>query len=497
MEGLFRSDDKGRTFTPLRKTEVDGLSLAPDGTVYLSNEAGVSVSRDRAQSFTLLSGQGLEHQTGYSVNGIAVSPVDPRQMLCWAGGPNFAWPRYTSSDGGVTWQKIKMDNTLAVLPGNARQGYAAWSPKNADVAWSIGGDWVTQSTDGGRTFRWSNSGYNGIMAGGLIGFNPRIPDLVAIGFQDYNGAFTTDGGRTWNYRNVSGLGWGGHEHGMFAANRQVMWSGDAESWYTPRRLRISRDGGTTWSFVLGTDGKPLEQHGLDVSVADPKDANVYFASDLRTADTGATWTRMIGCDSVIALNSTTGALWGKMRNSVVTSRDHGITWQKVTEVEGGFQDLALDPKTERIYAASQERLKVYQNAHWTTLETPCDQFGHQRVWSVAADPQNPRILYVGGPRNQYASQATVCRSTDSGQTWKNLTMTRPLMPGQSGGPHEVSCIRVHPVTREAWVTGQCFGLWRIAPPLPGEKGVSVSEASAPHALTPPNVDIPGEVPHLQ
>jgi hypothetical protein len=400
VEGLFRSADKGHSFTLLRKAEVDGLCLTPDGTTYLSGMDGVSVSHDGAQTFTRLPCQGLDRASGFAVNGIAVSPVDPRRMLCWVGGPNFTWPRYTSADGGATWQKIKIDNTLAVLPGNARQGYAAWSPKNADVAWSIGGDWVTQSADGGRSFHWANSGYNGVMAGGTIAFNPRLPDLVAIGFQDYNGAFTTDGGKTWNYRDVSGLGWGGHEHGMFAANRQV-------TWYTPRRLRISRDGGMTWAFVPGADGKPLEQHGLDVSLADPKDANVYFASDLRTADTGNTWSRMTACDSVIAAAPLTGTLWGKKGNSVVTSADHGVTWHSITEVEGGFQDLAIDPETARLYVASQDRLKVYQRGHWTTLETPHDQFGNQRVWSVAVDPQDPRVLYIGGPRNVYTSQATI------------------------------------------------------------------------------------------
>ena len=39
-----------------------------------------------------------------------------------------------------------------------------------------------------------------------------------------------------------------------------------------------------------------------------------------------------------------------------------------------------------------------------------------RVWTVATDPQDARtFLYVGGPRNTYASQATVCRSADGGQ----------------------------------------------------------------------------------
>lgn len=45
--------------------------------------------------------------------------------------------------------------------------------------------------------------------------------------------------------------------------------------------------------------------------------------------------------------------------------------------------------------------------------------------------------------------------------WTNLTGTIPLAPDSlkiKNEPHEVSCIRVHPATREAWIAGQCYGL---------------------------------------
>ena len=131
-----------------------------------------------------------------------------------------------------------------------------------------------------------------------------------LGFQDYNGAFTTDGGRTWNYRDVSGKGWGGHEYGTFAVNPQVMWSGDADflgvaaaSADLPRRrhdLGVRRRPGRQ------ADGVPR----AGISCADPAAPAVGFASDLRTADGGATWARMTGCDGVFTAGPDTGALYG-------------------------------------------------------------------------------------------------------------------------------------------------------------------------------------------
>lgn len=372
------------------------------------------------------------------------------------------------------------------MPQNTREGYATWSPKNPDVAWSLGGDWVTKSTDGGKTFRWSNGGYNGIMAGGSFNFSQKTPDTVFIGFQDYNGAFTTDGGKTWNYRDVSGKGWGGHEYGAFAASGgKVLWAGDADSWGARRHLRISRDSGTTWATVPGPDGKPQEFHGADTSQEDPSSPASLFASDLRSPDGGLTWERMSGCDGVF--NASAHRLYGKKADTVVCSGDHGATWKKITDVEGGFSDLAVDTKNARIYVASQDRLKVWNGKTWASIATPGDQYGNSRVWTVAVDPRRPEVIYVGGPRNIYASHATICRSTDGGKTWRNLTVTAPLGNGQSGGPHEVSCIRVQPNTREAWVAGQCFGLWRIAPPAPNETGLSAEAASAPKAVSPPTL----------
>ena len=484
--GVFRSDDNGLMWARVREADTFGLALAPDGAVYASGADKVAASRNGGKTWTALPCAGLDTLGGKPVQNLAVSPADPRRMLCWVAGDNWQWTRYVSQDGGATFAKVTTDSTNAPLPSNARQGYATWSPTDPNVAYNLGGDWVTKSTDGGRTFHWANNGYNGIMVGGLFNFSAHAPDTVFLGFQDYNGAFTTDGGQTWHYRDVSGLGWGGQEYGAHAVDNNVMWCGDSgSSWSPPRRLRLSRDGGKTWAFVNGPDSKPLQFAGPDVSLSDPTNADILFASNLRSGDKGLTWAAMAGCDGVFTSGPVTKALYGKKGDSVVKSTDDGVTWQTVADVTGGFNDLAVDEKAHRVYVASQDKLKAWANGTWTALDTPRDQFGNARVWTVATDPQDGRVVYVGGPRNTYASKATVCRSLDGGRTWENLTVNTPLVGGVADGPHEVSAIRVHPVTREAWVNGQCYGMWRIAPPAPGERGVSAALASAPPAVLPP------------
>ena|GEM_PF-1681899 len=493
--GLFRSADGGKTFKKIRAEDLWSVSVGPDNTVYVSGMDKVSVSHDGGVTWTHPAANGLDTQGGKPVCDLAVSPADPRRMLAWVQGDNWNWKRFYSADAGETWQVSTLDNTHAPLPPNGRQGYFLWSPADANVAYSLGGDWVTKSTDAGKTFHWSSNGENGIMLGGLFNFNSNAPGVVFLGFQDYNGAYTTDGGATWNYRDVSGKGWGGYEYGGYALSKTVMWAGDADGWTSPRKMRLTADGGKTWTFPNGADGQPLVWHGADVSCSDPAAPLVGFASNLRTADGGKTWAPMAGCDGVFIAAPGTHTLYGDKGSMVVRSSDHGVTWQAVADVPGGFTDLAVNPKTNTVYVAAQDHLKVWNGKSWDTLDSPHDQRGSPRVTTVALDPVNPKIIYVGGPRNIYSNGAAVCRSLDGGVTWENLS---PNSPG-TDGPHEVGAIRVDPATRAAWVNGQCYGMWRIAPPSPAAHGVSVALASTPSAITAPyppapNAPVPGAAP---
>jgi lysophospholipase L1-like esterase/photosystem II stability/assembly factor-like uncharacterized protein len=484
--GLFVSTDGGKTFAKKHDANVWGLSVHAD-RLWISGAAGLLTSADGGGTWETLPAAGVNREANNKpVRDVSVSPADPRRMTVWVQGGDWKWVRYVSQDGGKSFAPVKIEQGVAGnMPLNVRQGWYAWHPKDPNVCYGLGGDWVTKSTDGGKTFTWENNGYNGVMLGGMFNFSPQSPDTVFLSFQDYNAAFTTDGGATWNYRDASGKGYGGYCYGGYTPDGRIMFYGDSDHWGPPRRLRVSRDGGKTWAFVNGPDGKPLTLDGADVSLSDPADPKFLFCGSLRSADGGATWARMADCEGVFTFNPATKALYGKKGSAVVVSKDHGATWTKAAEVEGGFRDVAVDHKSGRVYVASQDQLKVWDGKAWTTVETPKDQYGRPCVRTVAVDPQATAVVYVGGSRDIYSSHATVCRTTDAGKTWTNLTVNAPLAAGAPGGPHEVSAIRVHPVTREAWAAGQCYGMWRIAPPTKDEKGVAAALAAAPPALTPP------------
>lgn len=464
--GLYKSTDGGKTFAKLRGSEVWGLATLHNqpNHLYISGAEGLLHSADSGATFPALLAKGVDRNNNKPLRDVSVSPADPQRMTCWVQGDNWQWVRYISHDAGKTFTPITIQKGFAPMPQNVRQGYYTWHPTDKNLVYGLGGDWVTRSTDGGKSFTWYSNGYNGVMVGGLFNFSTHQPNTVFLAFQDYNGAFTTDGGKTWNYRDVSGKGWGGFCYGGHAVDSEVMWYGDAESWGGKRRLRVSLDGGATWKFAQDAEtGKEAEWSGGDVSLSDPRNKNILFASNYRSADKGKTWRAMPDCQGVYT-HTPDGRLLGKRDKTVVLSKDSGATWEAIAECPGGISDIAYDPVRQQLYVASENRLRVYSAGKWEDVSTPKNQYGGIHVSTVAVDPQNPAIVYIGGPANVFASHATVCRSRDAGKTWENLTVQQPLSATVKDGPHEVAAIRVHPKTREAWVNGQCYGMWRLPPP---------------------------------
>jgi len=487
--GLFVSRDGGISFTSVRQKSVYSLSVvssAPN-SLWISGADGILVSHDDGKTFTNLPAGGVDREADNKpLRNIVVNPADPTRMTVWVQGDNYKWVRYVSQDGGASFSPIRIVKGAEPMPYNVRNGFNAWHPNNSNILYGLGGDWVTRSTDSGKTLNWYNNGNNGVMVGGMMNFSAHDPNVTFLAFQDYNAAVTRDNGATWTYMDASGKGWGGFCYGGIAIDRQTFVYGDADSWGGGRIIRTSFDGGKTWDFAHDPAGKLIRRQGADVSFSDPADIRIAFCGDHRSTDKGRTWSKMPDCEGVFTASPTTRNLYGKRNSTLLRSQDHGATWEIVAVTTGNISDIAVDPLSGRIYVASEEKLKVWESGKWIILDVPSDQFGRPlRCQTVAIDPGNPAIVYIGGSRDIYLTHTTVARSTDRGATWKNLTVTTPIKPGMPGGPHEVSSIRVHPTTHEAWVAGQCFGMWRIAAPSPTDKGFSASQASAPRTIIPP------------
>jgi hypothetical protein len=480
--GLYRSTDGGQTFTQVDGEYVWGLDIVDSAPtrVYISRYAWVGVYNDETGKLTTLGSAGLPGPNQPFQN-VAVSRADPNHIATWADLGNFNWVRYYSTDGGNTWGVSDMGNNVdgnfrrvenELLPYNVRQGVWAWHPTNPNVVFSFGGDWITKSTDAAAHFFWQGNGYNAIFTM-PFNFSPFHPETFLQATKDYNSYLTDDGGISWKYEQT-GFDFGGYAFGGFSLDRDVAWVGDdpqVDAQGNPL-LKITRDGGHTWQLATDSTGANIvvatNANKFDlVSAGDPRDPNTGFIGAWRTADRGKTWVQMTGADMVLTYNPRgNGELYGRSGNSIVTSTDHGKTWSIVATYSAPFRDLAYDPSEKRFWLAANDQLVQYENGTFTVVSNlPVDEYNTVRVASVAVDPDNPKIIYAVNHRDIWLSTNSVVRSTDGGVSWENLTVNRPLVNGhQPGGPHEGYWVRVNPITREAWVGTNCFGLWKIAPP---------------------------------
>ena len=76
------------------------------------------------------------------------------------------------------------------------QAYIAAHPTDKNRVLALGGDVIIRSTDGGANYNEVGAGYNGGCWTGM-GINLNDPNLIMLSNQDYTGAFSTDGGKTW------------------------------------------------------------------------------------------------------------------------------------------------------------------------------------------------------------------------------------------------------------------------------------------------------------
>jgi len=136
QEGLYRSRDRGRTFSLVSEEvgpNVFGLSVTPTGRVLAADpSSGVHASDDGGRTWKVVLSE--------PAIGVSVSPARPQNVLATGRGI------FLSPDGGSSWQ------TILVVEGGF--GPVAWAPTDPRVGYAIGPERTLYSTrDGGASWR--------------------------------------------------------------------------------------------------------------------------------------------------------------------------------------------------------------------------------------------------------------------------------------------------------------------------------------------------------
>ncbi len=503
VDGFHVSYDGGKTFkTVLSGRMILGLDVvATEGYedyVWVVDGEGVWKSTDCGATFTEISNRNFPDTTawffpehvGNAVDGDAdkivrqlkVSPVNPDNMVvAWYNGANYKNAKYYSTDGGVNFKKATEDASLDFMKNNNRHPMFVWSNKDANKVWSIGGDWVTLSTNGGATYKWHYDGGADVHVDQRTIFNIFNPDIFYYGSQDFHGALTTDGGRNWKkiwkFVNVNSIGseYAGFVYGSYAAWKDADSDGTVDNneltllavarESDSRWLYISRDAGETWERKVQVTAGTGDAKYAEMCYQAPNNPDVLFVRHLRSADYGKTWSSS-GVTAVCA-HDDEGNLYGVAGDKIYKSTDNGASWTLYCQTqhpgysssESQVWDIAYDSTNDFMYyvtgnGGSGTYFGMYVDGVHTDLTANLNTSNRGGTFQlVAVDPNHPNVVYVGGYANAWNNEIGVQRSTDYGRTFQVLTTnnTNSIVKTGPAGGLEAYDIIVHPETSEIWV----------------------------------------------
>lgn len=486
-DGIYYSSDKGNSFEKIVNSKISGFDLINNNgniIIYYCNNDGVFISTD-VKNFEKINS--TSYPTDEPLN-IKVSKINPNNMLLINKKGTYENYPYYSNDGGKTWKKSILSNDLSFMPYNNRASIPMWSTVDENKVWIYTqGDYASSSVDSGKTFNWDSNGITGILSGGNVHYNVYNPDIIYFGSQDYDGCVSIDGGQTWKYISMSGNRWGGFCYGGYAVDENTYFVGVATGWNEPRKLKITFDGGKTIVDTGMYFTRENIRTSIESSYQSPTNPKILFACDLRSTDGGHTWNKMNGCINVYTHNPRNKQeLYGMDETGkfVVVSYDNGETWSKVNKEElktnGSYviSDIGCDWKNEMLYVACGGnylyRISIKDGSSEYVLNKNIDEYkkaplnlkNNYIITKVAVDPNDPRIIYCGGPGNTYMNDCSLYRTVDGGKTFQVITSNTKnsiIRNGKQGG-FETNSLEVNPKTGELLFAGGCFGISKLTPP---------------------------------
>ncbi|MFZ3263509.1 MAG: hypothetical protein WA172_05880 [Terriglobales bacterium] len=415
---------------------------------------------------------------------------------------------FRSDDAGATWKRVNDEMKVRQRAFYYMTIYV--DPKNSDLVYAPEVDALWVSHDGGKTFTKLRTPHGD---NHVVWINPYDTRILLEG-NDGGATVSTDGGKTWSTEHNQPTGQFYHvniddqfpyhiygaqqDEGSFegpsASSQGVIpladWHSVAygESTYSvpqPGNPKITYGSGyysifvkydreteqfqsvSPWPFYQeGASSAELKYrfgwtHPILFSPANPKEMLISAQYVFKSADYGATWTRIspdltrnqpsteqasggpVDLDqsgaeiyplvSALAVSPLDGNLiWAGSDDGLAhVTTDGGKNWQAVTPpglpeswiscIEPSHTDKRTAYLTARRYMWDDFRPYVFRTTdlgqHWTpiTAGIPEDEF----VFDIRQDPKNSNLLFLG-------TRSTVYFSPDGGTHWQPLTLNLPV-----------------------------------------------------------------------
>jgi len=327
---------------------------------------------------------------GAEVRAFALDPFEPGVLYCGTSRGNF----YVSRDAGATWEASKTGPAFAgyyvtSLSADPAVAGRLW----ASLAGELGGGLVVRSDDRGASWTVLLKS-DKVVPTRALALAHDEPRLLAVGGDD-GVRLSTDGGRTWKRTGEGVEGLGQVESLAFdPSDRRVLYAG------TWRQAFRTRDGGATWSRIA--DGMVLDAtvYAWDFDGADPRDVWVSTCGWVyRSRDGGDRWTRYTSgftnrrSHSVKRDPTRPGVVYAATVGGLHRSDDGGATWARVTRESLVVTALEIDRRTGRLYIGTEGEGVFTSDDGGRTLESASRGLPEARVAELVADPNDPGRVY--------------------------------------------------------------------------------------------------------
>lgn len=371
--GLFRSNDRGETWTEITPEANKGFPKKPYGRL-----------------------------------AIAIAPSNSKRVYCFVESPDSAL--FVSDDGGVTWDKRDKSNWMVWRPFYFAR--LVVDPKNPDRVFKPDGAMIL-SEDAGRSFAVVSGGMHGDVHD--VWIDPVNPQTIASG-DDGGMWYSYDGGAKWwkgdnlpvsqfyhvslddedPYRVYGGL------------QDNSSWVGDSQypGGITNQRWENMYGGDGFWMFPDPADPDYIytEYQGGEIARVNRK---THEQRNIKPRPNYQEKLRY-NWNTPIALSPNEKGTIYIGAQFLFRSRDHGQNWERISP------DLTTnDPQKQK-----------QEQSGGVTVDNSSAEM-HTTIYSISESPKDASLIWVG------TDDGNLQITRDGGKTWNNIVGNVPGLPKNS------------------------------------------------------------------